>query len=87
MDAEELAAFLDGMLPPAERKRVVRHLAACEDCYWVFRESLGFLACRGWGVKPLSEVLEQTEEAGLGNAVLAAHAPMPRLGRCRSLLS
>jgi len=42
-DDEELAAFLDGILPPAERARVVRHLAGCEDCYWVFVESLLFL--------------------------------------------
>jgi hypothetical protein len=40
---EDLAAFLDGMLPEAERSRVIAHLADCRKCYRIFAESLHFL--------------------------------------------
>lgn len=33
---EELAAFLDDMLPKAERERITAHLADCESCYEIF---------------------------------------------------
>jgi len=32
VDAETIAAFVDGTIDPAERTRVVAHLATCEDC-------------------------------------------------------
>ncbi len=35
-----LAAFLDGTLPADERPRVEAHLAACDDCYVVFAETV-----------------------------------------------
>jgi hypothetical protein len=40
---EDLAAFLDGMLPEADRSRVIAHLADCRTCYRIFAESLHFL--------------------------------------------
>lgn len=33
---EDIAAFIDGMLSPAERERMTAHLARCESCYEVF---------------------------------------------------
>jgi hypothetical protein len=33
---EDIAAYLDGMLPPEERARVTRHLADCPDCFEIF---------------------------------------------------
>jgi hypothetical protein len=40
--SEVLAAFLDGRLSGEERRRVVEHLDACEDCYAVFSEAVRF---------------------------------------------
>jgi Putative zinc-finger len=39
---EELAAFLDGTLPKAERERVTAHLADCESCYEIFAGAVHF---------------------------------------------
>jgi len=39
---EELAAFLDGMLPAAERARITAHLADCESCFEVFAGAIHF---------------------------------------------
>jgi len=39
LDAETLAAFMDGRLEPREREAVEAHLAECEDCYEVWMES------------------------------------------------
>jgi len=39
---EELAAFLDGMLPAKERARITAHLADCEDCYEIFAGAVQF---------------------------------------------
>jgi len=39
---EELAAFLDGMLPSEERARITAHLADCESCYEVFAGAVHF---------------------------------------------
>jgi hypothetical protein len=39
---EELAAFLDGMLPAAERARITAHLADCESCFEVFASAVHF---------------------------------------------
>jgi putative zinc finger protein len=40
--AEELAAYIDGTLGKAERNRITKHLASCEDCYTVYSETLRF---------------------------------------------
>jgi len=39
---EELAAFLDGMLPAEERARITAHLADCESCYEIFAGAVHF---------------------------------------------
>jgi predicted anti-sigma-YlaC factor YlaD len=39
LDAETLAAFMDGRLEPRERAAVEAHLADCEDCYEVWMEA------------------------------------------------
>ena len=36
---ETIAAYLDGRLSDRERERVTEHLAACEECYELLRES------------------------------------------------
>jgi hypothetical protein len=41
---EEIAAFIDGMLPDVERARVTAHLANCEVCFQVLAGALHFLA-------------------------------------------
>ena len=38
-DLETIAAYLDGRLSDRERARVTAHLAECEECYALFRES------------------------------------------------
>jgi tetratricopeptide (TPR) repeat protein len=43
-DPETLAGYLDGRLSGSDRDRVVAHLADCEDCYFVFAESVRTLA-------------------------------------------
>jgi putative zinc finger protein len=40
--AEALAAYIDGVLDKAEAERVTAHLADCEDCYFVYSETLRF---------------------------------------------
>lgn len=40
LDAETLAAFIDGRLEPREREAVEAHLATCEDCYEVWMEGM-----------------------------------------------
>ena len=42
-DPEEIAAFLDGTLSAARRRRLTRHLASCERCYEVFAGAADFL--------------------------------------------
>jgi hypothetical protein len=39
---EDLAAFLDDMLPNQERARITSHLAVCESCYEIFAGALHF---------------------------------------------
>lgn len=39
LDAETLAAFMDGRLTAADRALVEQHLAECEDCYEVWMEA------------------------------------------------
>jgi CHAT domain-containing protein len=38
-DLETIAAYLDGRLSDRERARITAHLAECEECYALFRES------------------------------------------------
>ena len=38
-DLETIAAYLDGRLSDRERARIPGHIAACEDCYFVFSEA------------------------------------------------
>jgi len=40
LDAETIAAFIDGRLTGGARERVVEHLADCADCYSIFSESV-----------------------------------------------
>lgn len=40
---ETIAAFIDGCLGRAERRRVVEHLAGCETCYETFADAVRFL--------------------------------------------
>jgi hypothetical protein len=39
---EDLAAYIDGNLDKAESKRIVEHLASCEDCYAVYIGAVRF---------------------------------------------
>ena len=39
---EDLAAYIDGNLDQAESKRIVEHLASCEDCYAVYIGAVRF---------------------------------------------
>ena len=39
---EELAAYIDGKLGRADRKRITEHLASCEDCYAIYMGALRF---------------------------------------------
>lgn len=40
---EELAAYIDGGLDPAESRRVTEHLVDCEDCFELYGETARFL--------------------------------------------
>jgi hypothetical protein len=40
---EELAAYIDGGLSPAESRRVTEHLASCADCFELYSETARFL--------------------------------------------
>jgi hypothetical protein len=42
-DAEQVAAFVDGGLPEAERAAVERHIARCARCYEVFSGTLAIV--------------------------------------------
>lgn len=39
---EELAAYIDGMLSEEEAARVAEHIAECEDCFFVYSETVRF---------------------------------------------
>ena len=39
-DAEALASYIDGRTTAAERTEIESHLASCEDCYFVFSETV-----------------------------------------------
>ena len=40
LDAELLASYVDGRTTPGERIKVEAHVAHCEDCYFVFSETV-----------------------------------------------
>ena len=40
LDAEELAAFIDGRVSAEAAERIEAHLARCEACRWVAAESV-----------------------------------------------
>lgn len=39
LDAELLAAYIDGRVTAVERREVEAHLARCESCHFVFAET------------------------------------------------
>jgi len=39
-DAEALASYIDGRVSAPERAEIEAHLASCEDCYFVFSETV-----------------------------------------------
>ena len=76
--AEDLAAFIDGNVGGTERDRLVAHLNACEDCYFIFAGTARFRADtvpRGARRPAVAPVLLRLAAAavvllGLGLAVL-----------------
>lgn len=42
LDLEDIAAYLDGLLAPADRQRVIRHLANCPVCFEVYAGAARF---------------------------------------------
>jgi tetratricopeptide (TPR) repeat protein len=40
LDAELLASYVDGRATAAERAKIEEHLVSCEDCYFVFSETV-----------------------------------------------
>jgi len=40
LDLEDLAAYIEGKLSPAERAAITAHLADCDDCFPVFAEAV-----------------------------------------------
>jgi len=40
LDAELLASYVDGRTTPEERAKVEAHIAHCEDCYFLFSETV-----------------------------------------------
>jgi tetratricopeptide (TPR) repeat protein len=76
-DLETIAAYLDGRLSERERARVTGHLAACDDCYTLFRESAvtqvaetgGVVSMRTWRERlPRPRVLYSCAAAALATA-------------------
>ena len=50
LSPEEMAAYLDGRIAPADRARLQTHLAHCPDCRREVVETLGYIdeVIRGW---------------------------------------
>jgi tetratricopeptide (TPR) repeat protein len=46
-DGEALASYIDGRVTTAERADIEAHLASCEDCYFVFSETVQEQEVRG----------------------------------------
>lgn len=69
---EDLAAFLDGMLPEPERARITAHLADCESCYEIFAGAVHFqqdsaqdlVAARPAAFHPFQQESVPAESAG-----------------------
>jgi tetratricopeptide (TPR) repeat protein len=55
-DAELLAAYIDGRATLAERREIEAHLARCEDCYFVFSETVRAQQTQGGEPAKKSEV-------------------------------
>jgi tetratricopeptide (TPR) repeat protein len=70
LDVETLAAFVDGGLTSGERSRVELHLAACQDCFALFTES----------VKTAHAMTDRTAPA---RGTVASIATRPRRGLVR----
>lgn len=66
LDAEQLAAFLDGTLPPAERAEVMKILASNQEAYREFLEAQALLA-----------ELDAPDDASETSNTLPAPAPSP----------
>jgi tetratricopeptide (TPR) repeat protein len=82
LDAETLAAFVDGGLTSGERSQVEWHLAACRDCFALFTESVKTLRAMEQPAPPRETVvsiatgprrgLVRRAAAGAGLAAAAA---------------
>jgi tetratricopeptide (TPR) repeat protein len=55
-DAELLAAYIDGRATLAEQREIEAHLARCEDCYFVFSETVREQQAQGGEPAKKSEV-------------------------------
>ena len=71
---EELAAYIDGRLSKEEAARVAEHIAECEDCFFVYSETVRFQLEN----PSEAEVTDRKEEAA---AAAAAVVPFPSKGR------
>jgi CHAT domain-containing protein len=75
LDAETIAAFLDGRLSRREKAAVTAHLADCESCHFVFAESARarLVDARGSHVlRPWQWVAIKTAGAGVALAAAAS---------------
>ena len=71
LDADLLASYVDGRATPAERTTVEAHLAQCEDCFFVFSETLREQAQGDDAIKK-SERARWVPKAAAGVAAAAA---------------
>jgi anti-sigma factor RsiW len=82
--AEALSAFLDGELPPEERRELERHLSGCDGC----RERLEELRELGEGLRawPDADPPEWIGRAALERARRSRAAPLRLLAAAASLV-
>ena len=59
-DTETIAALIDGRLTDAERADVQRHLAECDDCFELVRESIAVRASLETAVAPAPRVQKRS---------------------------
>jgi tetratricopeptide (TPR) repeat protein len=71
LDAALLASYIDGRATSAERTTVEAHLARCEDCYFMFSETLREQAQAGGATKK-SELARWVPKVAAGLAAAAA---------------